>query len=186
MKHNDTVKSTGQIGRHWSNVTPRKFWPMPRNRSISYYQKYLKNAFYAWEFYFAWLNLQRRARLHNIDRLSHDTAFWNIHSYTPKINIWRGSRFFHFILVSVLAIFNAIAYDILRFTAKMVITIWTYIKLSNPIRRVFVYTCQLVRRYRSNCFSIVHRRRTSWPFPGCLTTIKTQESSNDVFAYILF
>ena len=30
-------------------------------------------------------NLQRRVRLHNIDILSHDTAFWNLHFYTPKV-----------------------------------------------------------------------------------------------------
>ena len=30
-------------------------------------------------------NLQRRVRLHNIDKLSHDTAFWNIHFYMPKL-----------------------------------------------------------------------------------------------------
>ena len=47
MKHNNTVNLTSQIGRHWSNVTPRSFWSMSRNRSISYHQKYLKKAFYA-------------------------------------------------------------------------------------------------------------------------------------------
>ena len=30
-------------------------------------------------------NLQKRVRLHNIDILSHDTAFWNLHFYTPKV-----------------------------------------------------------------------------------------------------
>ena len=45
MKHNNTVNPTTQIGRYWSNVTPRSFWPMSWNRSISYHQKYLKNAF---------------------------------------------------------------------------------------------------------------------------------------------
>ena len=47
MKHNNTVKATGQIGHHWSNVTPRSVWPMSHNRSISYDQKYLKKVFYA-------------------------------------------------------------------------------------------------------------------------------------------
>ena len=46
MKHN-TVKATGQTGRHWSNITPRSVWPMSHNRSISYDQKYLKKVFYA-------------------------------------------------------------------------------------------------------------------------------------------
>ena len=31
MKHNNTVKGTGQIGRHWSNVMPRSFLPMSHN-----------------------------------------------------------------------------------------------------------------------------------------------------------
>ena len=47
MKHNNTVKATGQIGRHWSNVTPRSVWPMSHNRSISYDQTYPKKVFYA-------------------------------------------------------------------------------------------------------------------------------------------
>ena len=81
----------------------------------------------------------------------------------------RALLFFYVIPVSVLSMFIATAYDILRFTTKIEIKIWTNIKLSNPIRRVFVYTYQLVRRDRSNWFSIVHRRRTSWPFPGCDT-----------------
>ena len=32
MKHSNTVNSISQIGRHWSNVTPRSFWPMSPNR----------------------------------------------------------------------------------------------------------------------------------------------------------
>ena len=30
-------------------------------------------------------NIQRSVRLHNIDRLGYDTAFWNLHFYTPKV-----------------------------------------------------------------------------------------------------
>ena len=30
-------------------------------------------------------NLQKRVMLHNIDRLSHDTAFWNLHLYMPNV-----------------------------------------------------------------------------------------------------
>ena len=30
-------------------------------------------------------NLQRRVRLHTIDILSHNTAFWNLYFYTPKV-----------------------------------------------------------------------------------------------------
>ena len=45
MKHNNPVNPTSQIGRYWSNVTPRNVWPMSRNRSISDHQKYLKKHF---------------------------------------------------------------------------------------------------------------------------------------------
>ena len=54
MKHKNTVNSISQIGRHWSNVAPREVFGLSRNRSISYHQKYLKKAFYAWDFYFDW------------------------------------------------------------------------------------------------------------------------------------
>ena len=30
-------------------------------------------------------NLQRTVMLHNIDRLSHDTEFSNLHSYMPNV-----------------------------------------------------------------------------------------------------
>ena len=62
-------------------------------------------------------NLQRRIRLHNIDRLSHDTAFWNPKVISEEILVF--CFFFHVILVSVLFIFIATTYDILRFTAKI-------------------------------------------------------------------
>ena len=52
IKHNNTVKPTGQIGHHWSNVMPRTNWPISRNRRIFYDQKYLKKAFYTRAFYF--------------------------------------------------------------------------------------------------------------------------------------
>ena len=42
MKHKNTLNYTTQIGHHWSNVKLWSFWPMSRNRSISYHQKYLK------------------------------------------------------------------------------------------------------------------------------------------------
>ena len=35
-------------------------------------------------------NLQRTARLHNMDRLSHDTVFWNLHFHMPNV-IWATS-----------------------------------------------------------------------------------------------
>ena len=68
-------------------------------------------------------NLQRRVRLHNIDRLSHDTGFWNLHFYMPNVISEDSLFFFHVIPVSVLSIFIATAYDILRFTAKIEIKI---------------------------------------------------------------
>ena len=64
-----------QIERCWSTVTPRSFLPMSRNRKISYHQKYLKMHFMLETFISIENNLQRRVRLHNIDRLSDDTAF---------------------------------------------------------------------------------------------------------------
>ena len=67
-------------------------------------------------------NLQRRVRLHNIDRLSHDTVFWNLLLYMSHV-ISEEARGFHVIPVSVLSIFIATAYDILRFRAKNEITI---------------------------------------------------------------
>ena len=85
LKHKNTVNSTSQIGRHWSNVTPRSFWPMSRNQSISYHQKYLKMHFMPETFISIDNNLQRMVRLHNIDRLSHDTVFWNLHFYMPNV-----------------------------------------------------------------------------------------------------
>ena len=62
-------------------------------------------------------NLQRRVRLHNIDRLSHDTVFWNLHFYMLNV-ISEEILGFFMIPVSVLYIFIATAYNILRFTAK--------------------------------------------------------------------
>ena len=53
---------------------PRSFWPMSHNRSISYDQS-VKRHFIAETFILIDDNLQRRVWLHNIDRLSHDTAF---------------------------------------------------------------------------------------------------------------
>ena len=38
---------------------------------------------------------------------------------------------------------------------------------------MFVYTCHLVHRVRSNWFSIVHRRGTSWLFPGCVSGLNS-------------
>ena len=67
--------------------------------------------------------------------------------------------------VSVLTIFIATAYDILRFSTMSEIKKSTHIKHTDSLRHVFVYTCQMIHRDKSNRFSIVHRRRTSWPFP---------------------
>ena len=63
--------------------------------------------------------------------------------------------------VSVLTIFIATAYDILRFSTISEIKKSTHIKHTDPLRHVFVYTCQMIHRDKSNRFSIVHRRRTS-------------------------
>ena len=98
MKHNDTVNPTSQIGHHWSNITPRSFW----NWSISYHKSILKRHFMPETFISIDNNLQRRVRLHNIDRLSQDTAFWNRHFYMPNV-IWEEILvFFHVIPVYAL------------------------------------------------------------------------------------
>ena len=68
-------------------------------------------------------NLQRRVRLHKIDRLSHDIVFWNLHFYMSNVISEESLGFFHVIPVSVLSIFIAIAYDILRVAAKIEIQI---------------------------------------------------------------
>ena len=68
-------------------------------------------------------NLQRRVRLHNIDRLSHNTVFLKPPFLYAKRNIWREPQFSHVIPVSVLSIFIATAYDILQFTAEVEIKI---------------------------------------------------------------
>ena len=124
MKHTNTVNSTSQIGRHWSNATLRSFLPMSRNWSISYHQKYLKRHFMSEAFISTDKNLQRWVRLHNIDRLSHNTVFWNLHFYMPMIYLKRASIFSCGTRpVSVLSIFIATAYDILQFTPKIEIKI---------------------------------------------------------------
>ena len=76
MKHKNTVNSTSQIGRHWSNVAPREVFGLclgieayPITKSI------LKRHFMPETFTLIGNYLQRRVRLHNIDRLSHDTVF---------------------------------------------------------------------------------------------------------------
>ena len=69
-------------------------------------------------------NLKKSVRLHNIDRLSHDTVFRNLHFYMPNVLSKESIVFvlfcffvvvvfFHAIPVSVLSIFIATAYDIL-------------------------------------------------------------------------
>ena len=94
MKHNNTVNYSSQIGRHWSKVTPRSFWPMCRNRILSCHQKYLKMHFMHRTFISIDNNLRRRVRLHNIDSLSHDTVFWNIHFYMPNVILEESLSFF--------------------------------------------------------------------------------------------
>ena len=73
INQHNTVNSTSQIGRHWSNITLRCFWPMSRNRSI------FKKHFMPETFISINNNLQRKIRLLIIDRLSHDTVFWNLY-----------------------------------------------------------------------------------------------------------
>ena len=72
-------------------------------------------------------NLQRSVKLHNIDRLGHDTVFWNFHFYMPNVISEESLGFLFFFLffhaMSVLSIFIATAYGILRFTAKIEIKI---------------------------------------------------------------
>ena len=70
---------------------------------------------------FIWIDNipQRRVRLRNKGRLSqHGTAFSNLVFFYGKNKIWRNLRDFRVIQVSVLYIFIATAYDILRFSAK--------------------------------------------------------------------
>ena len=68
--------------------------------------------------------LQKMVRLHNIDKLSHDSVVKPPFLHA-KCNIWREPRFFFFFFflscepVSVLSIFIVTAYDILRLTAKI-------------------------------------------------------------------
>ena len=119
MKHNDTVNSTSQIGRRWSSVTPKSFWPISWNRSISYHKKYLKMHLMPEPFISIDNKLQRKVRLNNIDRLSHDTAFWNLHFCMPNVIFEEIIGIFHVITVSVLSNFIATAYGILWFTAKI-------------------------------------------------------------------
>ena len=73
MKLNSIVNSTSQIGRFWSNVTPRSFWPMSKHilsPKVSLKRHFMPKTFISIDNY-----LQRRVRLHNIDRLSHNTVF---------------------------------------------------------------------------------------------------------------
>ena len=64
-------------------------------------------------------NLQRKVRLHNIARLSHDMAFGNIHFYMPNVIPEEILGFFIVILLSESSIFITTAYDILQFTAQI-------------------------------------------------------------------
>ena len=69
-------------------------------------------------------NLQRMVRLHNIDRLSEDTVFWNLHFYVSNVISEEILVFFFQVIpASLFFIFIATAYDILRFTAKIEIRI---------------------------------------------------------------
>ena len=74
---------------------------------------------------FIWIDNipQRRVRLRNKGRLSHGTAFSNLVFFYGKNKIWINPRDFRAIRVSVLHIFIATAYDILRFSAKSKIII---------------------------------------------------------------
>ena len=54
-------------------------------------------------------------------------------------------------------------YDILRFSKISEKS--THIKHTDPLRHVFIYTCKMIHRDKSNWFSVVHQQRTSWPLP---------------------
>ena len=81
IKHNNTVNSTSQFGRHWPEVFGLCLGieAYPITKSI------LKRHFMPETFISIDNNLQRRVRLHNIVRLSHDTVIWNLHFYMPNV-----------------------------------------------------------------------------------------------------
>ena len=50
-------------------------------------------------------NLQRRVMLHNIDRLSHDTVFRNLHFYIPNVMFEESLGFFFFFFFFFFVVF---------------------------------------------------------------------------------
>ena len=53
-KHNCIVNFISQLGHHKSNGTPWRFDPEARRQRMSFYQKYVKQALYTWDFYLDW------------------------------------------------------------------------------------------------------------------------------------
>ena len=111
MKHNNTVNSTNQIGRHW--LRPEVFGLCLEIEAYPMTKTILKKHFIPETFISIDNNLQRRVRLHNTTQ----------RFYMPNIISEEILVFYHVIPMSVLSIFIATAYDILRFTAKIEIKV---------------------------------------------------------------
>ena len=67
-----------------------------------------------------------------------------------KSSAWRNLRNFLLKRVSVLSIFIATAYDILHVSIRSEIKKKSHIKHTDPLRDVFVYTCKMIHRDKSN------------------------------------
>ena len=98
------LDATGQM------LCPEDFGPCLGIEAYSITKSILERHFTPETFISIDNNLQRRVSLHNMDRLSHESE---------EILVFLFSFFFfHVIPVSVLSVFVATAYSILRFTAK--------------------------------------------------------------------
>ena len=94
------LDATGQILR------PEVFGLRLEIKAYPITESILKSHFMPETFILIDNNLPRRIRLHNIDRLSHDTAFWNLHFYIPLAISGEILVFFHMIPVSALSIYS--------------------------------------------------------------------------------
>ena len=106
-------------------------------------------------------SLPRTFKWHYIDSLYHRTAFSNQVHFTAKVMLGE---------IIVIFLWNEFLYYQYSLPQHMAFCdfqklVNCYIKHTYFLRHAFVYTWKMIHRDKSNWFSIVHRRRTSWPFP---------------------
>ena len=158
---------------HWLNWTPLVNWyalKIPsRNSEIEHFSSNVSwiDVLCSWPI--IWLIVAYWERLNGITK----TACVTVQHFrtecffcSGKIITWRNPSDFLWKRVSVLSIFIATAYDILRFS-----TICELKKVNSMLNILILsatclFTRQMIHRHKSNWFSIVHWRRTSWRFPG--------------------